>query len=110
MKMYEHFLTIGLFDKNTEKQEIKTGIAKDLIAEVLIKKFNVYAFTMLECSGVYKMQSTGAIVREPSIRIEIAAEADLTMEMIYKIIKQLKMCLNQESIMYRMVEAEINFI
>ncbi len=43
MKMYEHFLTVGLFDKDSEKQEISTNIAKDRIAEALINKFNVEA-------------------------------------------------------------------
>ena len=75
MKMFEHVLTVGLFDKNSERQEILTETAKDFIAETLINKYNVFAFTMIDCNGVYKMQTTGAIVREPSIRIEIAAEA-----------------------------------
>jgi len=109
MKMFEHFLTVGLFDKDSEKQEVETETAKDFIAETLIDKFGVYAFTMIDCSGVYKMQSTGAIVKEPSIRIEIAAEADLTRETVYRIIKELKEGLNQESIMYKMVESEIDF-
>ncbi len=109
MKMYEHFLTVGLFDKDSEKQETATETAKDFIAETLIEKYGVYAFTMIDCSGVYKMQSTGAIVKEPSIRIEIAAEADLTRETVYRIIKELKEGLNQESIMYKMVESEIDF-
>lgn len=109
MKMFEHFLTVGLFDKDSEKQEVATETAKDFIAETLIDKFGVFAFTMIDCSGVYKMQSTGAIVKEPSIRIEIAAEADLTRETVYRIIKELKEGLNQESIMYKMVESEIDF-
>ena len=86
MKMYEHFLTVGLFDKDSERQEIKTETAKDLISEILINDFNIYAFTMIDAVGVYKMNSTGAIVKEPSIRIEIAAETDLTREIVYKII------------------------
>lgn len=108
MKMQEHFLTVGLFDKDTERQEVSTGAAKDYIANTLIEKFNVFAFTMIDCAGVYKMQSTGAIVREPSIRIEIAG-ADLTRELVYKIIKELKAGLNQESIMYKMTVSEIDF-
>lgn len=56
------------------------------------------------------MNSTGAIVKESSIRIEIAAETDLTRETVYKIIKALKIKLNQESIIYKVVESEINFI
>lgn len=109
MTMYEHFLTIGLFDKDSEKQEITTESAKDFISETLIEKFDVFAFTMIDCHGVYKMQSTSAIVKEPSIRIEIAAEAELTKWAVYRIIKELKRGLNQESVMYKMVESEIDF-
>lgn len=109
MKMYEHFLTVGLFDKDTECQEITTEIAKNIISERLINDFNIFAFTMIECQGVYKMTSTNAIVKEPSIRIEIAAGAELNRETVYKVIASLKSELNQESIMYKMVESEIYF-
>ncbi len=111
MKMNEHFLTVGLLDKISEKQEITTETAKEFISNTLINKFGVYAFTMIDCTGVYKMQSSGAIVKEPSIRIEIAAEAaDLTRETVYRIIKSLKDGLNQESIMYKMTESDIDFV
>lgn len=110
MKMYEHFLTVGLFDKGTERQITKTDEAKDFIAETLINDFDIYAFTMIDATGVYKMQSTGAIVKEPSIRIEIAADEMLNRETIYKIIEVLKDELNQESIMYKMAESDVDFI
>lgn len=109
MKMYEHFLTVGLFDKDTEKQEVTKEDAKNLIAETLINDFDIFAFTMIDCEGVYKMQSSGRVVREPSIRIEIAADSDLTRKTIYRIIGALKPPLNQESIMYKVVESEIDF-
>lgn len=110
MEMYEHYLTVGLFDKETERQEVETNKAKGFIAETLINDFNVFAFTMIDAVGIYKMQSTSTIVKEPSIRIEIAAEADLTRETVYRIIKTLKDGLNQESIMYKMVESDVEFI
>lgn len=110
MKMYEYFLTVGLFDKDTERQEIGTDKVKDFIAETLINDFDVCAFTMIDAVGVYKMQSTGAIVKEPSIRIEIATDEELSREMVYKIIQSLKKGLNQESIMYKMVESDVDFI
>lgn len=110
MKMYEHFLTVGLFDKDTERQEIGTDKAKDFIAETLINDFDIYTFTMIDAAGVYRMQSTGAIVKEPSIRIEIAADEALTRETVYRIIEALKDGLNQESVMYKMVESDVDFI
>ena len=60
--MFKYQLTIGLFDKDTEKQKIKTEEAKNIIANTLIDKFNLFAFTMIECSGVYKMASTNQII------------------------------------------------
>lgn len=111
MKMTEHLFTIGLHDKDTEKQEIATADAKNILADMLIEKYGVFAFTMLDCNGVYKMQSTGAIVKEPSIRIEIATtEADLTKETVYRIIEEIKQRLNQEFVMYKSVKSEIDFI
>lgn len=107
-EMHENILTIGLFDKDTEKQEISTDAAKRIISDILIDKFDIFAFTMIDCSGVYKMVSTGRIVAEPSIRIEIATENDIT-ETIINIITELKKVLNQESIMHKHQTAEINF-
>ena len=105
--MVKNQLTIGLFDKNTEKQEIQTDEAKNLIAKILIEKFEVFAFTMIECSGVYKMASSGRIVFEPSIRVEIATDEELTI--IDEIIKELKNKLNQECIMHEASQEYIYF-
>lgn len=104
--MYKNQLTIGLYDKDTEKQEISTPEAKNLIAEILIGKFGIFAFTMIECSGVYKMASTGRIVFEPSIRVEIATDDELAAN---DIIDELKAALNQESIMHEVSKEHIYF-
>ena len=39
--MIENLLTVGLFDKNTEKQEIDTDAAKNIISNILINDFNI---------------------------------------------------------------------
>jgi hypothetical protein len=62
---------------------------------------------MFECSGVYKMESTGNIVFENSIRVEIATDEELTAAS--DIIESLKIKLNQESIMMEKGKAEILF-
>lgn len=105
-QMQKNVLTIGLYDKDTEKQEISTPEAKILIANTLIEKFGIFAFTMMECSGVYKMVSTGRIVFEPSIRVEIASDDEIPADAI---IGELKGILNQESIMHEVSEANIYF-
>ncbi len=105
--MHKNIFTVGLFDKDTERQEISLPEAEILIANTLIDKFGIFAFTMLECSGVYKMASTGRIVFEPSIRIEIATDDELTTA--DAIIHELKVVLNQESIMHEISTANIYF-
>lgn len=57
--MKKYTFTIGLFDATTEKQEINTSDARDIIALTLIDTFNIFAFTCWDCSGVYRMESTG---------------------------------------------------
>lgn len=104
--MKKYVLTVGLFDRETEKQEIATNAAKDKISDILINGNEVFAFTMIECSGVYKMQLTNHIVYEPSIRIEIASDESLN---YIKIVSELKRELNQESIMIEISESNIMF-
>ena len=105
--MKKYTFTIGLFDATTEKQEINTSDARDIIALTLIDIFNIFAFTCWDCAGVYRMESTGRIVREPSIRVEIAADAEIPAA---EIIAELKSKLNQEAIMLEIADANISFI
>ena len=105
--MKKYTFTIGLFDATTEKQEINTSDARDIIALTLIDTFNIFAFTCWDCAGVQRMESTGRIVREPSIRVEIAADAEIPAA---EIIAELKSKLNQETIMLEIADANISFI
>ena len=107
-EMTEYALTVGLFDKDSEKQEIYSDVAKDIISRILIDDFQIFAYTMIDCYGVYRMQSTGRIVREPSIRIEIVTDSDES-EKMKSIIERLKRQLNQESIMFKTTRANIEF-
>lgn len=105
--MLKTTITIGLFDKDTEAQEITTENAQNIIAKTLIDDFDIFAFTMWECAGVYKMDSTGNIVREPSIRIEIAT--DEAIPRFDEMLEALKKALNQETIMTERGMRNINF-
>jgi hypothetical protein len=106
--MFETVLTIGLFDKDAEKQLISRDDACDLISRILIDECNIFAFTMLDCAGVYRMQSTGNIVREPSIRVEIVTDENL--DILPAMIARLKSGLNQETIMVKTSRADVDFI
>ena len=105
--MTKYILTIGLNDKDTERQEISTQDAKNIIAAILIDKYNIFAFTLFDCSGVYKMSSTNNIIFETSLRVEIAS--DNTINDINNIITELKTVLNQESIMLEINTSDIYF-
>lgn len=108
--MHEYILTIGLNDRVTEKQEISSEAAKRMISEILINKYGVFAFTMFDCYGVYKMNSTGRIIQEPSIRIEMATfEPMNNIDEIIRVIKDSEH-LNQESIMKKYQVSNISFI
>ena len=107
MKMYKTQLTVGLNDKLTEKQEVKTSDAKMIIADTLLKEFGLFAFTMFTCEGVYTMASTGNTVFENSIRVEIATEDAIDTPAICEVLKHK---LNQESIMVEFTEKEIDFL
>ena len=97
--MIQYNLTIGLFDKNLNRQIISNDDARNIISDTLINDHKIYAFTQIDCYGVYKMDSTGAIVREPSIRVEIATEHRIKRPALDSITTDLKARLNQESIM-----------
>ncbi|HJI48849.1 MAG TPA: DUF2529 family protein [Oscillospiraceae bacterium] len=107
MKMFKTQLTVGLNDKLTEKQEVKTSDAKMIIADTLLKEFGLFAFTMFTCEGVYTMASTGNTVFENSIRVEIATEDAVDTPAICEVLKRK---LNQESIMVEFTEKEIDFL
>ena len=101
-------LTVGLNDKDAEKQLISRAEAHDLIAEILISEFSVYAFTALDCAGVYRMESTGHIIREQSIRVEMVTDGAI--ENLADIVSRLKAVLNQETIMVETGAANVDFL
>lgn len=96
-EMHETVITMGLLDKDTCKQEISDDEAQNMIDEILLTKYNIFAYTLQECRGCYKMQSTGAVVHEKSIRLEIVTESPL--ECLPALILDLKKEFNQESVM-----------
>ena len=105
--MFEYTMTIGLNDKDSKRQEVTTCDAKNMISETLLHKFDIFAFTMIDCAGVYT-HDDGAIVSENSIRVEIASD-DCIDDTIGLIIKEKKKVLNQECIMLKKSISDISF-
>lgn len=105
-EMIETVLTVGLFDQHTCKQEISTPAARALLDEILLQRYGLYAYTMIECAGCYTMRA-GQIVHEPSLRVEIVTESPI--ENLPGMIQDVKKALNQESIMCKVQKAQIAF-
>ena len=105
--MTQTLLTVGLFDKDTCKQEISTPDARAMLDEILLQRYGLYAYTMLDCYGCYTMRA-GQIVHEPSIRIEIVTESAI--DNLAGMILDIKKALNQESIMVETAQKQIAFI
>ena len=88
-------LTIGYNDKNTKNQEYSNEVMENTIYDVLMNDYGIYALTATPCKGVFT-HDDGTIVKENSLRVEIATEETLP---ITHIVRDLKTALNQECIM-----------
>ena len=90
--MTQYNLTIGLNDKNTKTQLIKTPQAIKIIKNTLLDHTDGY--TILSATGGYKHYDNTQIT-EKSIRVELLFTND---DAVKSIVKQLKQLLNQETI------------
>lgn len=103
--MIKHILTIGLFDKETHKQEIeKTEAIKTVIETIFNHGFCATVFS----EGIYGIYTheDGSRVIEPSLRVEIA---DIESDKILPLIHELGNAFNQESIMWETQNHPIAF-
>lgn len=103
--MIEHILTVGLFDKVSKHQEISTLDAYKVVTNLFCAAG--LCATILDAQGIYT-HDDGTTVIEPSLRVECAGASR---EQIKIVAAQIKAALNQESIMYQVIEkADIDFI
>jgi len=106
--MYEYNLTVGLFDKDECIQLISSEKAYEIIDQVLLDSFGIFAYTAYDVKGHYRMND-GRRVAEPSIRIEIESDENIIIE-IQAAIEILKDMLNQESIMLKVAKPDVSFL
>lgn len=104
--MLKYNFYVGLNDKYTCRQEVSTEKAEMILSEILLDEFHVYGFTMINCKGVYKME-TGEIVSENTIKIEIVSDSAIPAD---RIIEEIKDRLNQESVMLEKSEKNVFFL
>lgn len=91
--MQKYILYVGLNDKKTKIQEINTIQAYKLITNIIIN-YDIDGFTILEANGYY-VHNDKSITIEKSLKIEFLF---VHIDVIKKIIKDIKKLLNQESI------------
>lgn len=93
-------LSIGLNDKDTKRQVFDAYTAQNIIYDILQAR-KVNGCTMDMARGFYT-HAEGTVVREETIRCEIAG---ITEVMVRIICDDIKSALNQESIMVEYVTA-----
>ena len=95
---------IGKFDKLTHKQELSNEFILNAIHKILTKH-NVLGYTVTSCKGCYT-HTNGTIVREPSYKVTVC-DTHLPFRIICN---ELKLQLNQESILVEVYDSTIQFI
>lgn len=107
MKLYnEHIITIGMFDQDSKRQEItKADYLRIIEDEICKRDFCATIFTE-GIWGIYRHED-GTVVKEPSIRIEIAG---VERRDIIPMIRVFRERFNQESILYKMTEQVFDLV
>ena len=97
-------VTVRLFDQKTKKQEIKTADALETVIAYVINHCG--GGTITTGNGVYTHED-GTVVVEPSIIIKIVGAK---FEQVGKLVKDIQVFLNQESVLVEMSEKKYCFV
>lgn len=103
--MLKFTIILGLNDKESKKQEVTTAEAYNRIIKVLYNN-NVEGATFTEVKGLY-IHENGEAVFENSIKIELLF---ITEETARNICQELKVILNQESVVLESINLESDLI
>lgn len=95
---------IGKFNKLTHKQELSNEFILNAIHRTL-RNYGAPGYTVTSCKGCYT-HNNGTIVREPSYKVTVC-KIDLP---IKQVCNELKLQLNQESILVEIYESTAQFI
>lgn len=102
--MYKYNIYIGMYDKDTKKQEFTTQDFLNIVQKVMRLK-DIKNYTIYKCKGHYQHED-GTTVCEPSINVEIISDS-LCIDVLDKI--KFKLCkeLNQESVLITKQDIEV---
>lgn len=104
---YNYTFSIGLFDKDTKKQEIPTVKAKKIIQNLTVKFLGFWTISNKNI-GVYTHQNW-EIVTEPSYEVNFKTQ-NPDHKAILEYVLNLKTKLNQESILVSYTKENVNFL
>lgn len=105
MKTTKFVCSIGLLDKDTCTQIHSDEDAMRVVSNYLASHF--FGSTAYFARGIYKMQNTGEIILEPTIRVELF---DTEHAKVLDFCKWAKEILNQESIALETIEENVDFV
>lgn len=96
-------LYIGLFDKDTKKQEVDTKQAFNIINNILLQYTE--GATIFLGDGIYKHIDKTTVIEKNIIVILY----DVTRETLNKILKEVKTALNQEAVLVEKTQVVASF-
>lgn len=104
--MYKYNIYVGMFDKDTKKQELNNTEFLNKVRRIMRLK-NIDNYTIYKCKGHYKHED-GKTVCEPSINVEIIESANWTNYLYVSDLKR-ELCneLNQESVLITKQEIQV---
>lgn len=98
----EHVITLGLFDRESKKQEISTADAFEMVSNEIAARGFCATIQTAGVYGIYR-HGDGTVIREPSMRIEIDG---VEPSEIFPLLDWLRGTFNQESILYKFVKEQ----
>lgn len=96
-------LYIGLFDKDTKKQEVDTKQAFNIVNNILLQYTE--GATIYMGDGIYKHIDKTTVIEKNIIVILY----DVTRETLNKILKEVKTALNQEAVLVEKAQVVASF-
>lgn len=104
--MYKYNIYIGMFDKDTKKQELSTQDFLNTVRKIMSIK-DIDNYTIYKCKGHYKYIDNTATY-EPTLNIEIIEHENWTNFMYIGDLKNM-LCnsLNQESVLITKQKIEV---
>ena len=99
--MTKYTFYVGLFDKDTKVQRFTTVEAYKIVERITADYFG--GGTISESTGIYR-HDDGTTIVEPSLRIEVYADRAHS-----RYVEELKLLLNQESILVECTEIQYQF-